>query len=92
MITKPLSKKEIKKLMTDIGGRWYMEKITKGIPPLRRPNLSKKSQEKEDEKKYMNIIGVGIIGDSNYIGASLSGSIQEVKSRVNNLIQFLKFC
>ena len=30
-----------------------MEKITKGLPPLRRPKLSKKSQEKEDEKKKL---------------------------------------
>ena len=26
-------------------------KITKGLPPLRRPKLSKKSQEKDDEIK-----------------------------------------
>ena len=26
-------------------------KITKGLPPLRRPKLSKKSQEKDDETK-----------------------------------------
>ena len=37
--------------MTEIGGGWYMEKITKGLPPLRRPKLSKKSQEKDDEIK-----------------------------------------
>ena len=40
--------------MTEIGGGWYMKKITKGLPPLRRQNLSKKAQEKEDEiKNYM---------------------------------------
>ena len=35
--------------MTEIGGGWYMEKITKGLPPLRRPTLNKKAQEKEGE-------------------------------------------
>ena len=33
--------------MTDISGGWYMEKSAKGIPSLRRPKLSKKSQEKQ---------------------------------------------
>ena len=37
--------------MTEIGGGWYMKKITKGLPPLRRPKLSKKAHDKEDEKK-----------------------------------------
>ena len=32
------------KLMTDIGGGWYMGKSAKGLPPLRIPKLSKKSQ------------------------------------------------
>ena len=55
-----------------------MEKITKGLPPLRRPKLSKKVKEIDDEikKKYTKLIGIGIIGDSNNIGASLSGLIQ----------------
>ena len=49
-------------------------KITKGLPPLRRPKLSKKSQDKEDEikKNYMRLIGIGIIGNYNYIGTSLN--------------------
>ena len=52
MMTKPLSpRQKVQKLMTEIGGGWYMEKITKAIPPLRIPKLSKKSQEKEDEIK-----------------------------------------
>ena len=51
-MTKPLSpRQKVQKLMTEIGGGWYMEKITKAIPPLRIPKLSKKSQEKEDEIK-----------------------------------------
>ena len=56
-------------------------KITNGLTPLRRPKLSKKSQEKEDEilKNYMKLIGIGMIGNSNYIGKSLNGSIQEFK-------------
>ena len=35
--------------MTEIGGGWYQKKITKVLPPLRTPKLSKKSQDKEDE-------------------------------------------
>ena len=35
--------------MTEIGGGWYTEKITKGLQPLMRPKLIKKSQEKEDK-------------------------------------------
>ena len=57
------------------------EKIKiKGLPPLRRPKLIKKAQEKEDEikKTYMKLIGIGMIRNSNYIGTSLNGSIQEV--------------
>ena len=47
-MTKPFSPKtKVQKLMTEIGGGWYMEKTTKVLPPLRRPKLSKKAQEKE---------------------------------------------
>ena len=42
-------KQKLQKLMTDIGGGWYMEKSAKGLPTLRRTKLSKKSQEKQDE-------------------------------------------
>ena len=54
-----------------------MEKITKGLPPLRIPKLIKKSQEKEDKfKNYIKLISIGMIGNFNYIGTSLSGSIK----------------
>ena len=33
------------------------------------------------KSKNMKLIGIGMIGDSNYIRTSLSGSIQEVKSK-----------
>ena len=67
------------------------EKITKGVTPLSRPKLSKKAQEKDDEIKYiyMKLTGIGIIGNSNYIGTSMSRSIQEVKSK-EKPIQFLQ--
>ena len=42
-------KQNPQKLMTDIGGGWYMEKIAKGLPPLRISILSKKAQDKEYE-------------------------------------------
>ena len=78
--------------MTALGGGWYMEKITKGLPPLRRSKPSKKTQEKEKEiKNYMNLIGIGMIGNFNYIGTSLNGSIQEVKSKGKNPIKFINF-
>ena len=35
-------------LITDIGGGWYLEKCKKGLPPLKRTKLGKKSQERED--------------------------------------------
>ena len=46
MKTKPLFKnKKIQKLMTEIGGGWYKEKRTKGLPPHKIPKLNKKSIE-----------------------------------------------
>ena len=59
--------------MTDIGGECYMVKVAKGLPPLNISRLSKQSQEKEDEIKYiyMKLISGGIIGNSNCIGTSL---------------------
>ena len=45
MMTKPLSPiQKLQKLMTEIGGGWYLEKITKRLPPIRRSKLSKKAQ------------------------------------------------
>ena len=34
--------------MTDIGGGWYLAKSARGLPPLNRTKLSKKSQESQD--------------------------------------------
>ena len=69
-----------------------MGKSSKGLPPLRTPKISKKAQEKEDgiKKKYMKLISGGMIGDSNYIGTSLNGLIQEIKSKGKNLFSYLK--
>ena len=39
-------KQKVQKLMTDIGGEWYMGENCKGLPPLRRTKISKKAQEK----------------------------------------------
>ena len=93
-MTKPLSpRQKVQKLMTEIGGGWYMEKITKRLPPLRRPKLSKKHKRRSMklEKNCMNLIGIGMIGNSNYIGTSLSGSIQEFKSKGKTLFSFFNF-
>ena len=51
MIKALTPKQKVQKLMTDIGGGWYMKKISKGIPPLKRSKLSKKAQDKEDAIK-----------------------------------------
>ena len=49
-MTKPLSpEQKVHKFMTQIGGEWYMEKITKRLPPLRRQKLTKTLQDKENE-------------------------------------------
>ena len=40
--------------------------------------------------KYMNIIGIVMILDFNYIGTSFNGSIQEVKSKGKNIFSFFK--
>ena len=37
-------KPKVQKLITDIGGGWYMEKSAKGLPPLSRSKPSKKAQ------------------------------------------------
>ena len=54
-----------------------MEKSDRGLPPLRRTKLSKKSQERQDGIKYiyMKLISGGIIGNSNCIGTNFNGSI-----------------
>ena len=41
MIKSFTSKQKVQKLMTDIGGGWYMEKSAKGLPPLKISKLSK---------------------------------------------------
>ena len=48
-MTKALSpQQKVQKLMTEIGGGWYIVNIAKGLPPLRRPKIGKKLQEKEN--------------------------------------------
>ena len=42
------SRGKIQKLMIDIGGGWYLKKCARGLPPLKRKKLSKKSQERHD--------------------------------------------
>ena len=46
---KPLTSREKnQKLITDIGGGWYLEKCAKGLPPLKRTKLSKKAHDRDD--------------------------------------------
>ena len=42
------------------------------------------------KKHYMRLISGGMIGNSNYIGTVLGGSIQEVEPKVINPFQFLQ--
>ena len=40
-VEKPLTSREKnQRLITDIGGGWYLEKIAKGLPPLKRTKPS----------------------------------------------------
>ena len=48
-VEKPLTSREKnKKLITDIGGGWYLEKCAKGLSPLKRTKLIKKAHERDD--------------------------------------------
>ena len=40
-------REKIQKLLTDIGGGWYMKKSVRVLPPLKRTKLSKKAQERQ---------------------------------------------
>ena len=53
------------------------EKCEKGLPLLKRKKLSKKAQDSHDLilKNFMNLIGGGMIGNSNCIGTSFNGLI-----------------
>ena len=42
------SREKNQKLITDIGGGWYLEKYQKGIPLLKRTKLGKKPQKRQD--------------------------------------------
>ena len=85
-------KQKVQKLMTDIGGGWYMGKSARGLPPLRRTKLSKKSQETQNEiqKNYMKLISGGMIGNSNCIGKNLNGSILNITQKELNPFLFLQ--
>ena len=51
-VGKPLTSREKnQKLITDIGGGWYLEKCKKGLPPLKRTNIGKKAQKMQDFNK-----------------------------------------
>ena len=55
-VEKPLTPREKnQKVITDIGGGWFLEKCKKGLPPLKRTKLSKKSQERHDLIKKISI-------------------------------------
>ena len=48
-VENPLTPREKnKKLITDIGGGWYLEKYAKGLPLLKRTTLSKRAQYRHD--------------------------------------------
>ena len=78
--------------MTDIGGGWYLKKCERGLPPLKRAKLSKKAQERHGYiyKSCMNLIGGGMIGNSNCTGTSLNGLILNQPPKELNPFQFLQ--
>ena len=53
--------------MTDIGGGWYLKKYARGLPPFKRTKPSKQAQKGRIilKRNCMNLIGGGIIGNSN---------------------------
>ena len=52
MKSKPLSQyKNLQLVLIDIDGVWFMKKMSKKLPPFKKHNLSKKSQEKDDNMK-----------------------------------------
>ena len=67
--------------MTEIGGWWYMEKNQRVCHHLGNRIKLKQHKKKMIELNinYTILIGIGMIGNSNYIGTSLSGLIQEGK-------------
>ena len=42
------SREKNQKLITDIGGGWYLEKCKEGLPPLKRTKLGKKAKKRQD--------------------------------------------
>ena len=42
------SKEKNPKLLTDIGGGWYLAKSARGLPPSKRTKPRKKAQERQD--------------------------------------------
>ena len=44
MIKALTPEQKVHKFMTDIGGGWYMEKFSKGPPPLNRLKISKNNK------------------------------------------------
>ena len=68
-------------------------KCAKGLPPLKRTKLSKKAQKKGMillKTNFLNLIGGGMIGNSNYIGTCLNGLIQNQPPKQLNPFQFLQ--
>ena len=56
-MTKPLSpRQKVQKLIIEISVGWCMEKRTKGLPPLRRPKISKKDKIEKiyEANRYCN--------------------------------------
>ena len=86
------SREKNQKLMADIGGGWYLKKCERGIPPLKRKNLVKRHKIGIIliNKNCTNLIGGGIIGNSNCIGTSLNGLILNQPPKELNPIQFLQ--
>ena len=77
--------------MTEIGDGRYMKKSAKGLPPLRISTLIKKHKISRIKlnKNYIRLISGEMIGNSNYIGTSLNGCIQEIIPKGIKSFQYL---
>ena len=66
-------------------------KLAKVLPLMRVTKLIKKhNRSRMKFKNYIKLISGGMIGMFNYVGTSLDGLIQEVKSKGKNIINFLQ--
>ena len=92
-VGKPLTTREKnQKLITDIGGGWYLEKCKRGSHRWREQNSVKRHRKGRILLKTnsFNLICGGMIGNPNYIGTFLNGLIRNQQLKEVNNFKFLQ--